>query len=65
MEWKEFERRFNLKFIPEPSKNAKEHEFLKLKQGDLTMDEYMHKFHTLCYFSMNMDMSNREALQNI
>lgn len=60
LEWAEFERRFNVMFIPESSKNAKEKELLQLKQGELSVDEYDQKSCTLCHFVVNLDISNKE-----
>ena len=47
MTWDVFKRVFLEKYIPEEVRNKKEMEFLELKQGSMTVAEYIAKFEEL------------------
>ena len=50
MTWGEFKELFMGKFFPASAKHAKAREFLELKQGNMTMLEYVAKFTELARF---------------
>ena len=50
MTWEEFRELFMGKFLPIFSQHAKAREFLELKQGTMTVFEYVAKFTELAYF---------------
>ena len=50
MTWGEFKELFMGKFFPASAKHAKAREFLELKQGNMTMLEYVAKFIELARF---------------
>ena len=50
MTWEEFRDLFMGKFFPASSKHTKAREFLELKQGTMTVLEYVVKFTELAYF---------------
>ena len=50
MSWGEFRELFMGKFFPASARHAKAQEFLKLKQGNMTMLEYVTKFTELACF---------------
>ena len=50
MTWEEFTELFMGKFFPTSAKHAKAREFLELKQGDMTVLEYVAKFTELAHF---------------
>ena len=50
MTWGEFKELFMGKFFPASAKHAKALEFLELKQGNMTMLEYVAKFTELARF---------------
>ena len=50
MTWEEFRELFMGKFFPALARHAKSREFLKLKQGNMTMLEYVTKFIELACF---------------
>ena len=51
MTWEEFHELFMGKFFPTSARHAKDREFLELKQGTMTMLEYMAKFIELARFA--------------
>ena len=60
MTWEEFRELFMGKYFPECARHAKAREFLELKQGTMTVLEYVAKFTELSHFvddyvAMNMD----------
>ena len=60
MTWGEFGELFMGKFFPASAKHAKAREFLELKQGDMTVLEYVAKFTELARFGEDyvaIDMS--------
>ena len=50
MTWREFRELFMGKFFPASAKHAKAREFLELKQGNMTVLEYVAKFTELARF---------------
>ena len=52
MTWGEFQELFMNKFFPALARHAKAREFLELKQGNMTMLEYVAKFTELARFGM-------------
>ena len=50
MTWGEFQELFMEKFFPASTRHAKAGEFLELKQGNMTMLEYVAKFIELARF---------------
>ena len=50
MTWGEFQELFMEKFFPASTRHAKAEEFLELKQGNMTMLEYVAKFIELARF---------------
>ena len=50
MTWGEFQELFMDKFFPTSAKHAKAQEFLELKQGNMTVLEYVAKFTELARF---------------
>ena len=51
MTWKEFHELFMGKYFPTSARHAKAREFLELKQGTMTMLEYVVKFTELARFA--------------
>ncbi|KAL4306719.1 hypothetical protein AHAS_Ahas16G0206400 [Arachis hypogaea] len=49
--WEEFLAEFYKRYFPQCSRTAKELELLQLKQENMTVTEYTHKFEELCRFS--------------
>ncbi|XP_020991958.1 uncharacterized protein LOC110278128 [Arachis duranensis] len=49
--WEKFSVEFYKKYFPECFRTAKELELLQLKQGNMTVSEYIRKFEELCRFS--------------
>ena len=50
MTWREFRELFMRKFFPASARHAKAQEFLELKQGSMTILEYIAKFTELARF---------------
>ena len=50
MTWEEFRDLFMCKYFPASARHAKAREFLELKQGTMTMLEYVAKFTELSRF---------------
>ena len=53
MTWAEFHELFMGKYFPATARHAKAQEFLKLKQGMMTVMEYVAKFTELLVLLMN------------
>ena len=51
MTWEEFHELFMGKYFPPSARHAKVREFLELKQGTMTMLEYVAKFTELAHFA--------------
>ena len=54
MTWGEFKELFMGKFFPSSARHAKAWEFLELKQGNMTVLEYVAKFTELARFGDDM-----------
>ena len=67
MTWAEFHNLFMSKYFPDTGRHAKAQEFLELKQGTITMIEYMARFTELARFSddyMATDMAKVRRFEN-
>ena len=67
MTWAEFHELFMGKYFPATARHAKAQEFLELKQGTMTVMEYMAKFTDLAHFSndyMATNMANVRKFEN-
>ena len=53
MTWEEFHDLFMGKYFPDTARHAKAQEFLELKQGTMTVFEYVARFTELAYFADN------------
>ena len=51
MTWAEFQELFMGKYFPETARHAKAHEFLELKQGAMTVMDYVARFTELAHFA--------------
>ena len=51
MTWAEFHELFKRKYFPVTARHEKAREFLELKQGSMTMMEYVAKFIKLAHFA--------------
>ena len=51
MTWAEFQELFMGKYFPETARHAKDQEFLELKQGAMTVMDYVTRFTELAHFS--------------
>ena len=51
MSWAEFQELFMGKYFPDTTRHAKAHEFLELKQGTMTVMDYMDRFTELARFA--------------
>ena len=52
--WDEFKRRFGLRFLSSVEENLQMERFLSLKQGDMTIREYVDKFNQLARFGLDL-----------
>ena len=59
--WEEFKTLFLNKYFPSNVNDQKVVEFLTLKKGDMTVDEYVSKFESLTRFSNNLQNQPDEA----
>ncbi|XP_020208456.1 uncharacterized protein LOC109793401 [Cajanus cajan] len=60
--WENFKRLFMERYFPQDVRNKKQVEFLKLKQGDNTMADYVSKFEALVRLCpMYDDAGNKEV----
>ena len=67
MTWTEFQELFMGKFFPDTARHAKAQEFLELKQGTMTVMEYVARFTELARFSddyMATDMAKVSRFEN-
>ena len=67
MTWAEFHELFMGKYFPATARHAKAKEFLELKQGTMTMMEYVAKFIELAHFSddyMDTDRAKVRKFEN-
>lgn len=52
--WPDFRRRFEAKFLSRAEKNLYMERFLALKQGNLSVKEYVNKFNQLARFGLDL-----------
>ena len=67
MTWAEFQELFMGKYFPDTARHAKAQEFLKLKQGAMTVMDYVTRFIELARFAddyVAMDMAKVRRLEN-
>ena len=67
MTWIEFHDLFMGKYFPDTTRHAKAQEFLELKQGTMTILEYVARFTELAYFAddyVAMDMTKVKRFEN-
>ena len=67
MTWAEFQELFICKYFPEIARQAKDHEFLELKQGVMTMMNYVARFTELARFTddyVATDMAKVRRFEN-
>ena len=67
MTWKEFHELFMGKYFPTTARHAKAQEFLELRQGTMTMMEYVAKFTELARFAddyVATDMAKKRRFEN-
>ena len=64
MTWEEFRELFMGKFFPASARHAKAREFLELKQGTMTVLEYVAKFTELAHFGDDYVASNMAKVRN-
>ena len=67
MTWAEFHRLYMSKYFPATTRNAKAQEFLELRQGTMTVMEYMARFTELARFSddyVATDMAKVRRFEN-
>ena len=65
MTWREFRQPFMSKFFPASARHVKAWEFLQLKQGSMTILEYVAKFTELARFGddyVSTDMAQGEKV---
>ena len=65
MTWREFRQLFMSKFFPASARHVKDWEFLQLKQGSMTILEYVAKFTELARFGddyVSKDMAQGEKV---
>ena len=63
MTWEEFRELFMDKFFPASARHAKAWEFLELKQGIMTVLEYVAYFTDLAYFANDYVATNMAKVQ--
>ena len=54
MSWAEFRRLFEMKYLTSSALREKRKEFVSLKQGDLSVDEYVRRFEELSRYAPHM-----------
>ena len=67
MTWAEFHDLFMCKYFPDTAHHAKAHEFLELKQGTMTVLEYVARFMELARFTddyVATDMAKVRRFEN-
>ena len=67
MTWVEFQELFTGKYFPDTTRHAKAQEFLELKQGTMTVMDYVARFTELAYFAddyVAIDMANVRRFEN-
>ena len=67
MTWEEFQELFMGKYFPDTARHAKAQEFLELKQGTMTVKDYVARFTELVHFFddyMATDMAKVRSFEN-
>ncbi|XP_027067559.1 uncharacterized protein [Coffea arabica] len=60
--WINFERKFNVKFLPPIIQEKREDDFIKLKQGLLSVAEYEERFTQLFKFAPELVLTERKRI---
>ena len=58
MTWEKFRQLFEFKYITKAARVAKRKEFANLKQGDMSVDEYIRKFEELSRYAPHIVTTN-------
>ena len=62
--WADFRTRFGLKFLSSAEENLQMERFIALKQGDMSVKEYVNKFNQLARFGLDMvSTTQKKALR--
>ena len=62
--WDDFRRRFGLRFLSSTEENLQMERFLSLKQGDMTVREYVDTFNQLARFGLDLiNTAQKKALR--
>ncbi|XP_027156510.1 uncharacterized protein LOC113757397 [Coffea eugenioides] len=61
--WVNFEREFNIKFLPPIVQEKREDDFIKLKQGLLSVGEYEERFTKLSKFAPKLVVTERKRIR--
>ena len=62
--WDDFRQRFEIKFLSQAEKSMQMERFLALKQGGMTVKEYVNKFNQLARFGLELvDTLHKKALR--
>ena len=61
--WADFRQRFVAKFLSRAEENLYVERFLTLKQGNLSVKEYVNKFNQLARFGINMVNTGEEGFE--
>ena len=61
--WVNFEREFNVKFLPPIIQEKREDDFIKLKQGLLSVAEYEERFTKLFKFAPELVLTERKRIR--
>ena len=62
--WEDFRQRFEMKFLSQAERGIQMERFLTLKQGSLTVKEYVNKFNQLERFGLELvDTPHKRALR--
>ena len=67
MTWAEFQELFTGKYFPDTARHAKAQEFLELKQGTMTVMDYVVRFMELAHFAddyVATDMAKVRRFEN-
>ena len=58
MTWEKFRELFEVKYVTKAARVAKRKEFANLKQGDMSVDEYIRKFEELSRYAPHLVTTN-------
>ena len=61
--WERFRELFDVKYITNAARVAKRKEFLNLKQGDMSVDEYITKFEELSRYAPHLFRTNELKIE--